>query len=151
MNFDLFNIKKVVKEDIPEILKIIDNIFPYTYFNDKTILKKIVDKNFFLIKFVQKNFFVGFAEIEFFPEKKESRLNAVFVSESFRKKGIATKLLQNCINEVKKRHYNIFFLLVKENNFVAKKLYSKSGFCFERFYEKEIDNSIIEMWSIKFD
>lgn len=144
-----YNIKKISENDIPNIINIIDNIFPYTDFNEESILKKIRSKNFLLLKIVEKNFLKGFCEVEFFFKKKEARLNAIFVVDSFRKKGIATFLLKKIIIDVKKKDLENFFLLVKKDNFVAKKLYSKVGFCFEKDYFKKIDNSLVEIWSLK--
>ncbi len=150
MVFDFARLKKIKDSDIPDMLSIINTVFPYTSFSNEIIYKKIRDKNFFLIKFCHNNVFTGFAETQFFPDEKKARFNAVFVSEAWRGQGIATKLLKKSIHEVKRRKgFQEFFLLVKESNNSAKKLYSKCGFSFKKINEKKIEDSVVEVWSIK--
>jgi [ribosomal protein S18]-alanine N-acetyltransferase len=144
---NIFKTDKIVEEDIPDILSIINTEFPYTTFNETILLDKISNNNFFLIKIIKNKELIGFAEVEFISE--EARLNAIFVTDSFRNKGIGKKLLNKCIKEIKRRKIKKIFLLVKESNNTAKKLYLKIGFNFEKNHNKIIDDSIIEVWSIK--
>ncbi len=147
MDFDSFEVKRVSENDVNEILLIIDFVFPYTCFDKKTILKKLQSDNFFLIKVVKKNLFVGFAEIEFFKKDSLARLNAIFVSDEFRRKGIGKLLLGNCFKELEKQKIKKIFLLVKESNIIAKDFYKNNSFCFEKLHDKILDDSIIEVWS----
>ena len=41
-------------------------------------------------------------------------------------------------------------LLVKKDNEKAKKIYSKMGFAFVKFYRKVIDGSVVEVWEREF-
>ncbi len=142
-----FKISPVEKEDIEDVEQFIEYFFPYTAITKEKIAEKLKLDNFFLIKHHQKNILTGFAEIEFFFDKKEARLNAVFVEEAWRGQRIATKLVKKCIHEVKRRkHIHRFFLLVKESNLAAKNLYRKCGFEFESTHDKIIDGSVVEVW-----
>ena len=149
LKLSLSKIEKIMDEDVADIQQFIDYFFPYTQLNEEKISKKINTENFFLIKHHQKNIITGFTEVEFFFDKKEARLNAIFVDEGWRGQRIATKLVKKCIHEVKRRkHIHRLFLLVKEENQAAKGLYRKVGFEFEKEHDKEIDGSKIEVWSM---
>jgi ribosomal protein S18 acetylase RimI-like enzyme len=139
------NYNKADENDTLILEKIIKQEFPYTTYDSKKINSKIFDKKYFIIKAHQKNIFTGFGEIEFFENK--ARLNAIYVEEAWRGQKIATKILKKIIHECKRRRIHTIFLLVKENNDGAKQLYKKLGFNFEKIYEKEIDNSLIEVWN----
>lgn len=142
------SIKKVVFSDVDEIIEIIDEAFPYITFTKEKVIKKLSSPNFLLLKSVRGNIFTGFLEVEFINTSK-ARLNAVYVNDAFRCQGFATKLINEAIHEVKRKKVNYFFLLVKENNLVAKKLYEKVGFVFEKFHDKKLDGSVVEVWGYK--
>ena len=109
-------------------------------------MEYIIDDKGNKLKFVINKKIVGFCELEYFGYS--SRLNAIFVLDSFRRRGIAKKMVDFCFVELKKRNCDNFFLLVKENNLIAKKFYSTLGFKFKKIYKKYIDDSIIEVWEI---
>jgi ribosomal protein S18 acetylase RimI-like enzyme len=144
-----FKISKIEKEDVSDVEQFIEYFFPYTPITKEKIVEKLKMDNFFLIKHHQKNIITGFAEVEFFFDKKEARLNAIFVGEAWRGQRIATKLMKKCIHEVKrKKHIHRLFLLVKESNLAAKNLYRKSGFEFESIHDKIIDGCVVEVWAM---
>ena len=149
MHFPEPQITKESIKDAETLNDIIEEEFPYTSFSVEDIKKKLKNKNFFLIKHHQKNILTGFAEAEFFPKKEEVRLNAIFVEEAWRGQRIATHLLKRIIHDAKRRKgiYKLF-LLVKESNRGAKHLYKKLGFEFEKIHDKELDESIVEVWSM---
>ena len=89
----------------------------------------------------------GFSEIEFFFEKSEARLNAIYVEESWRDQGIAKRMIAKLINECKHKKINRLFLLVKVKNEDAKALYERTGFTFEKMHEKEIQGDKVEEWA----
>jgi len=55
----------------------------------------------------------------------------VSVKEEYRRKGLASKLLDTLFEEGKKRGVKDFTLEVRENNYAARELYEKKGFVFE--------------------
>lgn len=58
----------------------------------------------------------------------EAQINNIAVLPSFRKKGIATKILNEIINYSKKCKCSVITLEVRESNTNAIQLYQKSGF-----------------------
>lgn len=139
----------IVEDDIEGILNFIDYAFPYTSFTAEKIKEKVHSKNFYLVKHLQGNIITGFIELEFFSEKNEARLNAVFVEETWRGQHIATKLIKQVIHECKRRRVHRLFLLVSESNDGAKELYKKTGFAFEGMHDKIIEAEKVEVWSMK--
>lgn len=147
MKLSFFKIKKLKKEDIPQVKEWIDSFFPYTNFSNETISEKIKDENFILLKHHQKNIITGFAELQFL--KKKARLNALFVEEAWRGQGIGSKLMSKIIHHCKRKRLHKLFLLVKKSNAEAKTFYKKMGFEFEKMHDKELDGSKVEVWSMK--
>ncbi len=139
------HIDKLNETDITDVLEIVNSVFPYVTFSEDLIKEKLKSNNFFLIKYHQKNVLIGFLELEFI-DNKLARLNAVFVSDAFRCRGIATKLINKAVHECRRKRIKKIFLLVKEDNLVAKNLYKKQKFVFVKLHDKELDGSIIEVW-----
>jgi ribosomal protein S18 acetylase RimI-like enzyme len=140
-------IKSAADEDVAIIDEIIRRQFPYTKIPQERISKKIKDKNFLIFAAYQENIFMGFAEFELLGE--EARLNGIYVEEAWRGQKVATKLVKRALHECNKKHFRKVFLLVKETNEGAKKLYQKTGFRFEKMHDREIDGSKVEIWSVK--
>lgn len=136
--------EKAIEKDVPFLEEIIKQEFPYTTYDSGKIISKLRDDKYFILKAHQKNIPIGFAEIEFFDN--EARLNAIYVEEAWRGQKIALRLLHKMIHECKRRRVHKLFLLVKDRNLAAKGLYEKTGFHFEKIHEKEIDDSIVEVW-----
>jgi ribosomal protein S18 acetylase RimI-like enzyme len=138
------NYTQASQKDVPILEEIIKREFPYTDYDAKKISSKLFDDKYFIITARQKNIFVGFAEAEFF--ENEARLNAIYIEDAWRGQKISKKLIHKIIHECKRRRVHRIFLLVRKQNLAAKGLYEKTGFIFEKIYEKEIHDSIIEVW-----
>ena len=71
----------------------------------------------------------------------------VSVKEEYRRKGLASNLLEALFEEGKKRGVKDFTLEVRENNHAARKLYEKKGFVFEgirpNFYSNPAEGAVI--------
>ena len=71
----------------------------------------------------------------------------VSVKEEYRRKGLASNLLEALFEEGKKRGVKDFTLEVRENNHAARKLYEKKGFVFEgirpNFYSNPAEGAAI--------
>ena len=122
--------------------------FPYTMFSPEKILLRITDPHYLVLASRQKNIIQGFLELEFFEEEGEVRLNAVYIEDYWRLMRIATNLIKRAIKEAKKRGMKRMFLLVKEKNDNAKRLYQRLGFRFERMHDKLIEGSYVEVWAL---
>ena len=143
------NIEKAKTEHSEWIDGIIKEEFPYTTFTPKHIQERINNQKYLILVAKQENIFTGFIELEIFQEKKEARLNAVFVEDAWRAQKIGTKLVEQAINECKHKKLQKIFLLVKENNEGAKHLYTNTGFKFEKIHDKIIEGTTIEQWGQK--
>jgi [ribosomal protein S18]-alanine N-acetyltransferase len=142
----MYLVTKITKNDCSDLNEMLQAEFSYIDLSKEKILKKIDNKNFFLIKCHQKNIILGFAELEYVAER--ARMNAIFVEEAFRGQGIATKLIHHLIHEAKRQRIHTIFLLVKERNFAAKELYIKNGFDFVKMHDKDLDGSKVEVWEM---
>jgi ribosomal protein S18 acetylase RimI-like enzyme len=144
----MISIKRATNDSVEWLDNVIKNEFPYTGFSPQDISQKLVDKNYLVFCAYERTNPVGFVEIQFLSHDAIARLSAVFVEKDFRHKSVATKLVRKAFFECKKRDFNHIFLLVKENNKVAKEFYKKLGFKFEKEHDKVIDGSNVEVWSI---
>ena len=66
--------------------------------------------------------------IEVESEKKSAKIDALYIEEVYRNKGIATKLIEESINWIKDNSIDNITINVMYQNEVAKKLYYKLGF-----------------------
>lgn len=66
--------------------------------------------------------------IEVESEKKSAKIDALYIEEEYRNKGIATKLIEESINWIKDNSIDNITINVMYQNEVAKKLYYKLGF-----------------------
>lgn len=123
--------------------------FPYTDFSPEKILSRINDPKYMILVSEQGNIITGFADVELFEETGEARLNAVYVEEPFRLMRYGTHLVKECIKQTRKRGVKRLFLLVKEGNENAKRLYQRLGFRFEKAHDKLIEGCKVEVWSIQ--
>ena len=71
----------------------------------------------------------------------------VSVKEEYRRKGLASKLLDTLFEEGRKKGVKDFTLEVRENNRAARELYEKKGFVFEgirpKFYSNPAEGAAI--------
>ena len=88
---------------------------------------------------------IGMIDSEF-PYKGMTKaiVNGISVLSEYRRKAMGEKLMQYAIKFLRKKKVKEILLLVKVGNFPAKKLYRKVGFRFNRYFDKKIDNSIVE-------
>jgi ribosomal protein S18 acetylase RimI-like enzyme len=121
--------------------------FPYTKFTPDKIEEKIKDPRFLVLIAKQENIYTGFSEIELFIDKKEARLNGIYVEDAWRDQGIAKAMIARMIEYCKTDGIEKLFLLVKKTNTDAKELYKRTKFTFEKMHEKEIEGTQVEVWS----
>jgi ribosomal protein S18 acetylase RimI-like enzyme len=141
------NIEKSTNAQAEWLDGIIKREFPYTEFTPKKIEERMNDSKYIILIAKQSNIETGFAEMELFLDKKEARLNAIYVEDGWRDQGVGTMLVEHCINECKHKKIQRLFLLVKSDNVGAKHLYEKLEFEFEKMHNKIIDASKVEVWA----
>ncbi|PIN98762.1 MAG: hypothetical protein COT90_02565 [Candidatus Diapherotrites archaeon CG10_big_fil_rev_8_21_14_0_10_31_34] len=132
---------KAPEKDFNEINNLIENEFPYLK-KEKTIVSERIIKGNLVFVAKEKNSLFGF--IEFQLKEKNAVLLGFAVKKKFRGKGAGKKLFDFFIDFCKKNKTEKIFLIVKKNNFQAKKLYNSRGFIKTGFLEKKIDDSEIE-------
>jgi len=143
-------LRKATISDAPFLQEIIRREFAYALLSPETIVEKLVDERFLVIKAIEGGEFIGFAELDLLNDPARigvARLNAVFVVEKHRGEGIAIKLVKKILSLAKKQNVVEIFLLVRFDNELAKGLYEKCGFSFEKIYDKKIEGKEVEVWS----
>jgi len=142
-------IKLATPFDAEWLDRVIKREFPYTEFSPEKIISRINDNRFMIFVVWQGNISAGFLDLELFEEKEEARLNALYVEDAMRLQHFGTKLVEHCLHHLRHLHFHRVFLLVKENNANAKRLYERMGFKFEGMHNKELDGSKVEVWAIQ--
>ncbi len=139
-------ILKASQKDVEWIDRIIKKEFPYTNFTPKKISEKISTKDYLIIVAKQGKDTIGFAEAQYFFDEKKARLNGIFVLQEHRKTRVGKKMANYLVKKAKENEINEFFLLVKKENDAAKKLYESIGMAFDKIHNKQIEESVVEVW-----
>lgn len=133
--------------DIPDILPLILEYFPYTKMEFDRIEQRIKRKDFYFLKSEDKGVFTGFAEYQISdPKKKTVRLNGIVVKPSYRGKGTAQALMEKGEEWARQKKMKTIFLLVQAANTRAKKVYEENGFVFKKIHPRKIDGKKAEVW-----
>lgn len=141
-------IAKAEEKDAPELDRLITREFAYKGLSKDKILERMKRPDIIIFKKSISGRVVGFVEIEF--KEKAGMINAISVHEEHRKKGFGMELLEHAVEFMRTSGAEKAVLLVKRENEKAKKLYSKMGFKFAKFYKKVIDDSVVEVWEKHF-
>ncbi|MDD5148740.1 MAG: GNAT family N-acetyltransferase [Candidatus ainarchaeum sp.] len=121
------DITLVEEKDIKEILPIILREFAYTKMNEKKVLRRIHGKNFRIFKAVEAGKIIGFIELEKL-DFDSVRINGLSIVPEKRRNGFGKQLIDFAVEFLKKKNIRRIFLLVRQSNTEAKKLYSEAGF-----------------------
>lgn len=135
--------------DVPVLQKLIGQEFPYIKKPKEQLGSRIQNPFFFLFKIEQNKKLAGFCEIEVLEENKTVRLNALAILPEFRKKGLGNQLLKEILQFLKEKKFETIWLLVKRENKIARKMYEKKGFQWNRALPKKIDNAIVEEYRLE--
>ena len=135
-----------VNFDNVELIKKIESTF-YEVYNQKNELKKEFLNNPYtkIYIYIENNEILGLIHINDIYDRYE--INNIFVLNEHRKKGIASKLLENVISNGKKEKKINITLEVRKNNFNAINLYKKYNFIektIRKGYYKGIDGILME-------
>ena len=132
----MINISKLEKENSEECFQLINDDS-----KDKNYFKSLGwSKNQFILQFNKNtNYSVGLydsnqlvsfvvGELIFVEKVSEYEILIIYVKKTYRKKGLASLLLNNISNKKNKLKLNTMSLEVAENNFPAIEMYKKNNF-----------------------
>lgn len=111
-------IRKIKDEDRSYLYDIIKKEFNFIYEKDSTFSNWLV--------YVENDKIIGFINFDTIYERAE--LEYIYVEKEYRRKNIATKLLENMLEILNKKNIHSITLEVNCNNIAAIKFYEKNGF-----------------------
>lgn len=101
--------------------------------SDQFILKRLTDERAVIFVAEFDSATVGFAQLYYSLSsvnvRSELILNDLYVEPGYRKNGIASKLIERCIDYSAQENINVIKLETAINNVEAKRLYERFGFC----------------------
>ncbi len=120
-------IRRALVSDIPEIVEIEDCSFdmPWPDF----LFKAHINNPGFVV--YEEDKVLGYAIIGSSGDNRMAHLQSIAVRKEYLRQGIASKLLEWCIDLVKLYGFNKMMLEVRESNVAAQLFYSNNGFLVE--------------------
>ncbi|MGL4521555.1 MAG: GNAT family N-acetyltransferase, partial [Bacilli bacterium] len=136
-------IRKAIPNDISAITAIYNHAILHTTATFDTEPKRESDMEVWFKKFenplhvllvaVIEDVVVGYACIQYFKEKdayNNTVENSIYVSPSYRSRGIATRLLQSLIEHAKQLNHANIIAVIAENNDTSVSLHTSAGFIY---------------------
>jgi ribosomal-protein-alanine N-acetyltransferase len=118
-------IREMYPDDIPEIVSIERLSFSTPW--SETSFRSEIYSRYSITRVAELNgIIVGYVCVKHVAD--ECHLLDLAVHPDYRKRGIATMLLDNVIQELRVEGCRFFYLEVRASNYAAKKLYEKFGF-----------------------
>ncbi|QQR92427.1 MAG: GNAT family N-acetyltransferase [Candidatus Iainarchaeum archaeon] len=133
--------------DTPELLRLMNEFFPYIEADFASVLDRLHDENFTFLKFHYQEQLLGYIEFESLEERPSVvRLNGIAVRKDAQGQGVGKDLMLAGMHAMHEKGFEKIFLLVAKDNATAKKLYSQLGFQFHQMHEHEIAGKEAEEW-----
>ena len=130
-------IRPMVEEDIPAILGIERSSFS-TPWSEISFLSEVYKKNAFSNVALFEENVIGYICVNYLLH--ESHILNLAVHERFRRRGVATILINETLKELKKKGCVFMYLEVRASNAGAKKFYELFGFAVESIRKKYYAN-----------
>lgn len=143
-------IVKATLSDVKEILEIEEEAFKETNEarEEKDILYEIFENPFSTFLLLKENDkILGF--INYWVTFDSATINQIATRKSARNQGIATKLLLECEERIKKENVEFLTLEVRKDNIAAKNLYLKFGFIQVTIKEKYYEDGEDAIYMVK--
>ncbi|MDO8625475.1 MAG: N-acetyltransferase [Candidatus Diapherotrites archaeon] len=141
-------ILRATESDIPVLRRLVSDEFSYLDQQVHAFEEKIQSPDFWVFKIIVDGLFAGFCEVQWLAPWTV-RINGLGIVSDFRKQGLGTLLLDFCVNELRKGGVDSIELLVASDNEVAKKMYVKAGFVFDRPWHEHIQQKQVECWKLE--
>ena len=125
------------EEDIPEIMEIERSSFS-TPWSEISFLSEVYKKNAFSNVALFETSVIGYICVNYLLH--ESHILNLAVHELFRRRGVATILMNDTLKELKKKGCVFIYLEVRASNAGAKKFYELFGFTVESIRKKYYTN-----------
>ena len=118
-------IRRAVLSDAIDIYNLELACFTNNY-SLSTIQSDLESDKVMIFVYEDKGKIVGYISIYYFLD--EANLQKIAVLDSYRRKGIATQLIENVEKELLANNVETFYLEVNEHNLIAISVYEKLGF-----------------------
>lgn len=153
MLLEIMKIKLATRKDAKDVAAIIkrhsqSDYMGYATFNEKYILDKMKKNNFFFIA-EEKDKTVGCIRASI-VDLDLAEIRQICVDEGYREKGVATKLLENALELLKKKKMRKVVARSKSDNAVAIALFKKFGFEQEGYFREHYRKGVDVMQMAKF-
>ena len=139
-----FDIRYAVDADASDIATVEKECFSIPW-SEAQILDEINKNNAIFLVARHSEEFIGYISGQLILD--EFYINNVAVTEGFRRKGAASKLIEFMLNELQNRDCSLVTLEVRESNFSARSVYEKFGFINlgirKNFYSNPTENACI--------
>ena len=130
-------IRDMQKDDIPAIWEIEQASFPAPWFQESFLVE--IYKNEVISKTALfEDRVIGYLCADY--RLHESFILKLAVHPDFRRQGVASILMREAMNELKKKGCVFMYLKVRESNLSAKEFYEHFGFKIETVRKKYYDN-----------
>jgi [ribosomal protein S18]-alanine N-acetyltransferase len=130
-------IRTMLEEDIPEIMGIERSSFS-TPWSEISFLSEVYKKNAFSNVALFEENVIGYICVNYLLH--ESHILNLAVHELFRKRGVATILMNDTLKKLKRKGCVFMYLEVRASNAGAKKFYELFGFKVESIRKKYYTN-----------
>jgi [ribosomal protein S18]-alanine N-acetyltransferase len=136
----------MVEDDIPEVMGIERSSFS-TPWSEISFLSEVYKKNAFSNVAVFEGKIIGYICINYLLH--ESHILNLAVHERFRRRGVATILMNESLKELKKKGAAFMYLEVRASNAGAKKFYELFGFTVgsirKKYYTNPDEDALLMM------
>jgi len=145
-DFIIFDADKTHLESIYKLAK-----KEFTYLTpDRSKFESRYSKKPHIVLVAELGEFSGFIEAEFLSPEV-ARINGIAVLPKYRKKGCASRLMEELMKRFEIIGIQEIQLLVKQRNAAAKSLYKKFGFEFSEKLGRKIDKSTVDIFKLNIE
>lgn len=140
----MFSIRRIRREDVPDVAELERKIFTDAW-SEHAILDTLNQKQAMLLSAYEDKRLVGYLILYYVLEDGE--IARIAVDESYRRKGVASRMLRELEILCKDNGVSKLLLDVRESNAAAYAFYEKQGFVRDglrrNYYTDPVENAIL--------